>query len=191
MYISTITPMKNNNSFKLVRPDVRNSSDNKTDYNCLIERQVYIYLHVALVLVHTLYRIDKNSRLEIKAKERRPLFGRLCTGPRNAWHFPVADEFLLQGTKTSTTMTTTTARRLGFETARKPRSNVHRREKRSWIVFCFVQRVGGHHDDRIEHKRGAPEGVTGHKIPRRPLPRWRRDVGASPFSHIKPVPPLP
>lgn len=35
-------------------------------------------------------------------------------------------------------------------------------------MFCFVQRIGGHHDDRIEHKRGAPEGVTGHKTPRLP-----------------------
>ncbi|KAL2713717.1 hypothetical protein V1478_016274 [Vespula squamosa] len=26
----------------------------------------------------------------------------------------------------------------------------------------------GHHDDRIEHKREAPEGVTGHKTPRLP-----------------------
>jgi len=43
-----------------------------------------------------------------------------------------------------------------------------KREKSSRIVFCFVQRVGGHHDDRIEHKRRAPEGVTGHKI--LPLP---------------------
>lgn len=43
-----------------------------------------------------------------------------------------------------------------------------RRRKEVGIVFCFVQRVGGHHDDRMGHKRGAPGGVTGHKIPLRP-----------------------
>lgn len=90
---------------------------------------------------------------------------------RNARHFLVADEFLLRAPKTRQGVMAEEAR--------------YERGERSWIVFCFVQRVGGHHDDRIEHKRGAPGGVTGHKIPRRPLLRWRRDVGASPVSHIK------
>lgn len=49
-------------------------------------------------------------------------------------------------------------------------------------MFCFVRRVGGHHDDRIEHKRGAPEGVTGHKIPR--LPAIRSGVEMSGTSRV-------
>lgn len=62
-----------------------------------------------------------------------------------------------------------------------------RRKKSARIVFCFVRRVGGHHDDRIEHKRGAPEGVTGHKIPRLPSTLASRCRDFS-HSHIKRTP---
>ncbi|KAF7393531.1 hypothetical protein HZH68_010350 [Vespula germanica] len=36
------------------------------------------------------------------------------------------------------------------------------------ITHQFYDCKGGHHDDRIEHKREAPEGVTGHKTPHLP-----------------------
>lgn len=154
-----------------------------------VERQVYIYLHLAPVLVYTytLYRIDKNSRLEIKAKQRRPPFGvREMRGIS-----PSQTNSYYKERRRRRQRRRRLLDRLGFETGEKARSNVHGREKRSWIVFCFVQRVGGHHDDRIEHKRGAPEGVTGHKIPASaPSTLASRCRGLPRFSHIKPVPPL-
>lgn len=55
------------------------------------------------------------------------------------------------------------------EREREEGKEKERQRKRARIVFCFVRRVGGHHDDRVEHKRGAPEGVTGHKILRSPF----------------------
>lgn len=56
-------------------------------------------------------------------------------------------------------------------------------KERAQIVFCFVRRVGGHHDDRIEHKRGAPEGVTGHKILRLPFYAGVEMSGLSTFTY--------
>lgn len=55
-------------------------------------------------------------------------------------------------------------------------------------MFCFVRRVGGHHDDRVEHKRGAPEGVTGHKILRSPFYAGVYMSGLAATSHIKRIP---
>lgn len=90
----------------------------------------------------------------------------LCTGLRNARHFLVAAEFLLRldgNEDVDDDLSDDYRVREG-----EGRWVVVRGRKEVGIVFCFVQRVGGHHDDRIEHKRGAPGGVTGHKIPLRP-----------------------
>lgn len=111
---------------------------------------------------------------------------------RNARHFLVADEFLLRERDRGGRGQRGKERVGEAEDARKRKREMGKSGtgKRARIVFCFVRRVGGHHDDRIEHKRGAPEGVTGHKIPRLPSDAGVEMSGLPAFPYKTHHPPL-
>lgn len=110
--------------------------------------------------------IDRHSSFEIKAKERRPRDFVQVSEMRGISSSRPNSYYDETGTKTSTTTCPTAIQSYTGNTGRN-REGGGTSTKRSWIVFCFVQRVGGHDDDRMKHKRGAPGGVTGHKIPLR------------------------